>query len=377
MNDVTPSPTNASLRPRVAIALLTLYPGGHGGGEVYAKETVARLARDPRVDVRVHLPRNAAGWNGGVAEELAPVTSSASGLRRLLGMARVVLQSSALRRSMRGASIVHYPLTVPIPSSLRSQTSIVSIADTQHLDLPELFHPFERLFRRFAYDRAARRADAVVTISEFTKARLVHHLGIAPDRITVAHLGYDPVDFAPNLGERGDFLFYPARAWRHKNHERLFAAFALVRERHPDMRLVLSGGDLDKLGDLPQGVEWAGHVSREELGVLYRSAAALVFPSLYEGFGLPPLEAMAAGCPVAASASGSIPEICADAAVYFDPEDPTSIADGVDEALRLGSELGARGVERAATFTWEHCSDVHRALYERLARSTHEATPAG
>ena len=169
MNDVTPSPTNASLRPRVAIALLTLYPGGHGGGEVYAKETVARLARDPRLDVRVHLPRNAAGWNGGVAEELAPVTSSASGLQRLLGMARVVLQSSALRRSMRGASIVHYPLTGPSPSSLRSQTSIVSSADTQHLDLPELVHPFERLFRRFAYDRAARRADAVVTISEFTK----------------------------------------------------------------------------------------------------------------------------------------------------------------------------------------------------------------
>ncbi|ANJ27669.1 glycosyltransferase family 4 protein [Agromyces aureus] len=360
----------------MSISLLTLYPGGHGGGEVYAKETVARLSRDPALDVHVHLPRNAAGWNGGVAEEIASTASGASGLQRLLGMARVVIRSRSLRRSMRASRIVHFPLTVPIPASLRSQTTIVSIADTQHLDLPELFHPLERLFRSFAYDRAAKRADAVVTISEFTKQRLVHHLGIEPDRITVAHLGYDPVDFAPNLGAREDFLFYPARAWRHKNHARLFEALKIVREQRPGLRLVLSGGDLDKLGDLPDGVEWAGHVSREELGELYRTAAALVFPSLYEGFGLPPLEAMAAGCPVAASVSGSIPEICADAAVYFDPEDPRSIAKGIEEALLRGGELSARGVGRAAAFTWEHCNDVHRELYLRLDATSRATTPA-
>lgn len=369
MVTVTASPSSAS-RPRVAISLLTLFPGGHGGGEVYAKETVARLSRDPELETTVHLPRNAAGWNDGVGEVLAPVVSHPGGVRRLLGMAKVLLRSAQVRRPARDAQLVHYVLTVPIPPARRSQRTVVSIADTQHLDLPELFSPLERLFRRFAYDRAARRADAVVTISEFTKQRLVHHLGIAPEKITVAHLAFDQVDFAANLGARGDFLFYPARAWRHKNHSRLFEAFAILRERHPQLRLVLTGGDLDKLGELPDGVDWAGHISREELGELYRTAAALVFPSLYEGFGLPPLEAMASGCPVAASDAGSIPEICGDAAVYFDAEDPRAIADGVEEALRRGSELGARGVERAAQFTWDACSRIHIELYERMVQPT-------
>ena len=369
MADVSTPPLPEQVRPRVAISLLTLFPGAHGGGEVYAKEAVARLSRDPALDVQVHLPRNAAGWNGGVAERLAPIESKDTTAARLWGMTVAWLRSPRLRRAMAGAAVVHYILTIPLPRAGRSQRTIVSIADTQHLDLPDLFSPLERLFRRFAYDRAARRADAVVTISEFTKTRLVHHLGIPADRITVAHLGVDQVDFAPNLGARGEFLFYPARAWRHKNHARLFEAFAIVRERHPHLRLVLTGGDIDRLGELPPGVEWAGHVSVAELGELYRTAAALVFPSLYEGFGLPPLEAMAAGCPVAASSSGSIPEICGDAAVYFDPDDPESIVAGIEEALARGPELSARGLEQAAGFTWARCAEVHRVLYTRLAES--------
>lgn len=370
MNDVNAAPTHERARPRVAVSLLTLFPGGHGGGEVYAREVVGLLSRDPSLDVGVHLPRNAAGWNGGVAERIAPISSKGGMLPRLVAMAAAVLRSPALRRTMAGSDIVHYPLTVPIPSASRRQRSIVTIADTQHLDLPELFHPLERMFRRFAYDRAARRADAVITVSEFTRSRLVHHLGIRPERITVAHLGVDQGEFAPNLGERGDFLLYPARPWRHKNHERLFEAFAIVRERHPGLRLVLTGGGLDALDDVPPGVERAGHVTTAELGELYRSAAALVFPSLYEGFGLPPLEAMAAGCPVAASTAGSIPEICGDAAVYFDPEDPVSIAEGIEQVLADGPALSGRGVARAAGFTWANCAASHRALYAQLAGET-------
>ena len=97
MVTVTPSPASAA-RPRVAISLLTLFPGGHGGGEVYAKETVARLSRDPELETTVHLPRNAAGWNDGVGEVLAPVVSHPSGLRRLMGMANVLLRSAQVRK---------------------------------------------------------------------------------------------------------------------------------------------------------------------------------------------------------------------------------------------------------------------------------------
>lgn len=364
------SSPDASRVPRVAISLLTLFPGGHGGGEVYAREVVARVSRDPRVSVDVFLPRNAAGWNSGVAEKVVSIESQPSGMARLVGFGRIWAKSRALRQRMSASPIVHYPLTIPLPRRARGQKSVVSLADTQHLDLPDLFHPLERTFRRFTYDRAAQRADAVVTISEFTKARIVHHLGVEPERVHVAHLGADLGEFAPNHGAREDFLFYPARAWRHKNHQRLFEAFALLRRDRPDLRLVLSGGDIDKLGPLPAGVESVGFVDDATLAKLYRSAALLVFPSLYEGFGLPPLEALASGCPVVAARTGSIPEICGSAAVYFDPESAESIAAGVTEGLARAAELSQLGPARAAEFTWANCVDVHVELYEQLSRST-------
>jgi glycosyltransferase involved in cell wall biosynthesis len=111
-------------------------------------------------------------------------------------------------------------------------------------------------------------------------------------------------------------------------------------------------------------VEARGSVSRDELVSLYRRAAALVFPSLYEGFGLPPLEAMACGCPVAASAAGSLPEVCGDAAVLFDPHDADAVAAGVEEALVRAAELSAAGPARAASFTWDATARAHDRVYE-------------
>ena len=131
-------------------------------------------------------------------------------------------------------------------------------------------------------------------------------------------------------------MLYPARGWKHKNHARLIDAMRLVRSRHPEMRLVLTGGGLDALGELPDWVDRRGLVSDEELRDLYRRAGVLAFPSLYEGFGLPPLEAMASGCPVAASDAGSLPEVVGRYAVLFDPLSPESIAGGIEEAMADG-----------------------------------------
>jgi glycosyltransferase involved in cell wall biosynthesis len=134
-----------------------------------------------------------------------------------------------------------------------------------------------------------------------------------------------------------------------------------------ELRLVLTGGGLEELGPLPEGVETRGLVSLEELVSLYRRAACLVFPSRYEGFGLPPLEAMACGCPVAAANAGAIPEVCGNAAVYFDPGDPAAIANGMREALALADELRELGYARAAGFTWEATARAHDEVYGRLA----------
>jgi glycosyltransferase involved in cell wall biosynthesis len=191
-------------------------------------------------------------------------------------------------------------------------------------------------------------------------------LGIEPQRIVVAPLGVDANEFEPNLGPRENLLLYPARGWPHKNHATLFEAFSLLRAQDPTLRLVLTGGGLHGLGAVPAGVEVRGLVGRGELRELYRTAAVLVFPSLYEGFGLPPVEAMASGCPVAASRAGPIPEICADAAVLFDAHDPASIAAGVQEALARSDELRERGLARARSFTWAACAAAHERAY-RLA----------
>lgn len=363
--DVMPVPLS------VTLAVLTVDPGGMGGGETYARALTRLLvprAGEEELRVQVLVPENARGFSEGVPEVVATgVVSGAGHRRRATGMLQALARTVRLRRLAGRDGVLYFPFTVPLPWPSRRQGHVQMLFDLQHRDLPHLFPRVERVFRRIAYEATARRADAIITISAFTKGRIVELLGIPEERIHVSHLGVDTERFRPNLGERDGFVFYPARAWPHKNHARLFEAMRLLRADGHDLRLVLTGGDLDRLGPLPDFVEWRGHVSQDELAELYRRAAVLAFPSLYEGFGFPPIEAMASGCPVAAADSGSLPEICGDAAVYVDPLDPRSIADGLLEAMRRGGELGALGVERAATFSWERCREEHLAVLRSVA----------
>src|SRR5262249_8556323 len=152
-------------------------------------------------------------------------------------------------------------------------------------------------------------------------------------------------------------LYYPARRWPHKNHATLFAAFAELRRERPELRLVLTGGG--DFGDVPAGVEARGHVPYAEVVRLLQTASALVFPSLYEGFGLPPLEAMACGCPVACSNAGALPEVVGDAAALFDPRDPHAIAAAVSAVLDAPDGWIERGLARAASFSWDATARGH------------------
>ena len=354
----------------VALVMLTLVPDGMGGSETYARELTRELAARPGLDVCAYVARAGSGFSEGVRDHVVTrVPGGASTRERLLTLARSSAPHFAEHCGFSDATVVHYPFTVPVPAPARRQARVVSLLDVQHRDLPELFSTTERLYRRRYYDRAAKRADAVITISEFTKLRIIEHLDIPADRIFVARLGVDPSEFAPNLGERARVLLYPARGWPHKNHARLLDAFTLLRRSEPDLRLVLTGGGLEAIGPVPDGVEVRGLIPREELRVLYRTSAALVFPSLYEGFGLPPLEAMASGCPVAASDAGSLAEICGDAAVLFDGTSPESIAAGISTALDNSADLQRRGLDRARSFTWASCAEAHEAAYRFAAAS--------
>jgi glycosyltransferase involved in cell wall biosynthesis len=281
---------------------------------------------------------------------------------RFAAMALAAARPGPLRRHLDGAKIVHYPLTIAIPPA--RVPTVVTLYDLQHLDLPEMFPRVERAFRALAYHRSARSAARVVVSSTFVRDRAVAGLGLDPGHIRVIPFGIHHSRLAPGDEQREPFLLYPARAWPHKNHDRLFQAFAFIRRARPELRLVLTGGGHS--ASPPEGVEVRGHVTPEELLSLYRRASALVFPSLYEGFGQPPLEAMACGCPVACSDAASLPEVCGDAARYFDPKDVDQIADAVLEVLADPEPWRRRGLERAAQFTWERTALAHEAVYREL-----------
>lgn len=268
-----------------------------------------------------------------------------------------------MRLRFNGIDVVHYPLTVPLPS-IPART-VVTLHDIQHLDLPDLFSRGERVFRRLAYDRAARQADAVIVPSAFVRDRVVDRLRLDPGRIRVIPLGIDHDVFQPGAEPREPVLLYPARPWPHKNHARLLEAFALLRRHRPELRLVLTGKGTERLAG-PAGVEALGSVPHRELVAHYRRASCLVFPSRYEGFGAPPLEAMACGTPVASSCRGSLPEVCGDAAVLFDPDDPEAIAAGVLEALDRAPELVARGLVHATRYTWDETAARHEDAYRSV-----------
>lgn len=347
---------------RVGLSLLTLVPGISGGSETYARELCRALARVGSHRYEALVPTLALDAGGGLETVVAtgyPASTTIPG--RLRAMTGASMRPGALARRLRGADVVHYPLTVPVPPVDRP--TIVTLLDVQHLDLPRLFPRGERLFRRLAYDRGSRKADQVVVISEWTRGRVIERLELDPGRVHAIPLGVDHERFAPDPAvEREPFLLYPARPWAHKNHARLFDAFARLRRDRPELRLVLTGVGHDP-ARLPPGVETRGGVSLGELVSLYRRAAALVFPSLYEGFGLPPLEALACGCPVASSDAGSLPEVLGDAAVLFDPEDTDAIVAGANEALARAAELSALGPARAAAFTWDATARAHDEVY--------------
>jgi len=351
---------------RVGVSLLTLAPSDLGGSETYARQLTRALASVGTHEYAVFVPARAKEAAGGLpAVEVRDTRAATRGPSRIPALAISSLRSREVRSQLDHLDVVHYALTVPLPRT--EAPTVVTLHDVQHRDLPEFFGPGRRSFRRIAYDRAARNADAVIVTSEFVRERAVELLELDPTRVHVIPHGVEHSVFSPSDDEREPFLLYPARPWPHKNHARLIEAFTRLRETRPRLRLLLTGGGLERLDPLPEGVTRLGAVSTERIASLYRRAACLVFPSLYEGFGLPPLEAMACGCPVAAANTGAIPEVCGDAAVLFDPLDVDAIGAAVIEADERSHELRELGLARAASYTWEACAERHDAVYAGAA----------
>src|SRR3954453_9757259 len=352
---------------RVGISLLTLVPGISGGSETYARALTRTLAGEGTLAYKVFLPTIAADAGGGLDAEVVTRYRASRGMPgRIAAMASAALHPGPLRRALDldGLDAVHFPLSVMLPP-VDGVPAVTTVLDVQHEEFPAFFSRAELAYRRRVYGWTVRRSRLVVTISEHAKQALVDRLGLPPGRGRVIYLAVDHERFRPGEEEREPFLLYPANPWPHKNHARLLEAFRLVRAKHPELRLVLTGHGHEE--PVPAGVEIAGRVPLDELVSLYRGASAVVFPSLYEGFGQPPLEALACAPPVACSDIPPLREVCGEVAVYFDPTEPEAIASGIEEALRRAPELSAAGPARAAGFTWSENARLHEAIYRELA----------
>lgn len=351
----------------VALSLLTLVPGTSGGSETHALALSSALRREGTLRYLAYVPSIAPNAADGLPSEVIvqyPASRTIAG--RIAGMTRVTLFPGVVRRRLleRGPAVVHFPLSVMLPR-IDHPNAVSTVHDIQHELFPQFFSYPELLYRRRVYGWTVRKSARIITVSDHARATLIERYRLDPERVVRIHNGVDHSRFIPSTRLREPFLLYPANRWRHKNHETLFEAFSILRRSRQDLRLLLTGSGHEGR-PAPEGVTVLGQVPGDTLVTLYQTAAALVFPSLYEGFGLPVLEAMACGCPVACSNDSSLPEVAGEAAALFDPRSAAEIAAAVIRVLDDPAGFAARGIAQAAQFTWGAAARQHEALYRSL-----------
>ncbi|KLR62379.1 glycosyltransferase [Actinobacteria bacterium IMCC26207] len=377
------STQTASERTRVLVNLTWLVPGVVGGSEESTTDALRAIAADLPADLEIHLAvlQPFLSAHPDLVESFSCHVLAASGSNKF---ARVLAEQTWLARLSRkiDAQVVHHAGgVVPL---LHPGRVVLTIHDLQPLDLSENFSTTKRLYLRLMLGRSAKAADAICVPSEFTSQRVIALLEVDQRRIrivpwclraiapattrSITHSeqsdSLEPSSVRAKLEQHGSpYFLYPAVTYPHKNHLMLLDAFALLRQSYPHTSLVLTGaaGPMEESVqkrmsqlDLQEAVQRTGRVSAAELEDLYAGASAVVLPSLYEGFGLPALEAMARGCLVIGSDRGSLPEVLA-AQDLVDPEDLTAWAAAMQAVLVMSDSQRATrreaGLSRAAAFS--------------------------
>lgn len=352
------------------------------GNETYMRALTRALASEPDVDLVLYVDRDA----------VLSLPAGRAHVRRLAfrrAQPRIALELP-LRARMDRLDLLHVQYVVPPVASV---PVVTTVHDVSFLDVPDLLPRARRLRLQATVAFAVRRSAMIVTPSTFSRDRLLHHYAIPPERVVTVSPFLDsasaaeppdaaadaPADAAQvaSLQLPARFVLAVGEIQPRKNLVRLIEAMALARRRGLDAGLVIAGQPGWRADEVSQAIErnaaasWVrtlGYVSPRALGALYRAAWILAFVSLYEGFGLPVLEAMAAGTPVLAGRAGSIPEVADDGALLVDPIDPRAIADALadvasDDGLR--QSLIAAGLQRAQHYRSETNARTIIGAYER------------
>ena len=377
--------TGAARPLRIGVNALYLIPGGVGGTEIYLRSLLVALAEIDRANRYVVFTNRETG------PELAPAlpnwTLAPLDVRAVNRPARILCEQIELPLEARRHALdvlfnpgFTAPLFCPCPS-------VTVFHDLQHKRQPQNFRWFDLPFWRILLYGSAHRSTHLLADSEATRDDLVRFYRLAPEKITVAPLGVDPNFF--DIARRRQpqpYLLAVSTLHPHKNLDRLMQAFAEFHASRPEFELVIAGmrgfhtkplEELRAALSLDDAVKFTGWIPRDELYELFAGAYAFFYPSIFEGFGLPVLEALAAGVPTACSNVEPVSGIAGDAALQFDPCDSAAILEAMrrivdDEALRL--KLAALGPLRAAKFSW---TETARLTLGAICKTVGQASACG
>jgi alpha-1,3-rhamnosyl/mannosyltransferase len=363
----------------VGVNLLWCRPGRVGGSEEYTTRLLGSVhAVDPTVDLTLFASRAFAEAHPALTAR-SHLDDPPTGTQQRT--VRVIVERTWLPRHARRVDVVHHAGGTAPPVG---RPIVLTIHDLQYLAFPQFFHPVKRAFLSASVPRAVARAAVVTVPSEFVRTDVHAAFGVPLDRIVVVpHMLPERAEPLIDtdvraryaLGER--FVVYPAVTWPHKNHSVLIEALARLDSTHRDIGAVLLGspGPSDAAVDalvtrlgLDGRVRRLGRVPDADRDALYRAALALTFPSRYEGVGAPVIEAMAAGCPVIASATTALPEVVGDAGWLVNPDDASAWANAITE---LADDAGERrrlidaGHERVGRVTSLHSAELLVGAYRQ------------
>jgi glycosyltransferase involved in cell wall biosynthesis len=281
----------------------------------------------------------------------------------------------------------HY--NIPL-TRIRCKKRVATIHDVYHLAFYKELSRKQKLYAKLVINAAVKRSDEVITVSAFSKNEIIKYTGCKPGKIQVVHNGVnqfttDTVNKNVNTTYHlpANYILFVGNVKPHKNVKILLKAYLLLNdELKQQYKVVIVGkkdgflrGDeeltrwINTQPEIQQNIIFTGYVANEDMDAVYKNASLFVFPSVYEGFGLPPLEAMLNNCPVITSATSALPEVCGDAALYFNPQNEKELYTKMTEVLtqkKISDVLITKGQERIKHFTWDECAAKHIEIFNRV-----------